>query len=78
MLGIADYERALGAFLLLAMNIVAINLSAKLVFLFMGIKPRTWLQARKARQSMTLYLFLWISLMGILVFATYLRFYAIT
>ncbi len=45
-----------GSHLLLAINIVCINLSAKLVFLIKGIQPRTWLGARTAKQSQKLYL----------------------
>ena len=51
MLSIAEYDRTLGAVLLLTVNIVSIRLSAMLVFLFSGIKPRTWLNAHKAKQS---------------------------
>ncbi len=73
MLSIGRFDGALGAFLLLAVNIVSIILSAKLVFLFRGIKPRTWLKAHKAKQSRILYILLWIILLSILVFITALR-----
>ncbi len=62
-----------GAALVLAVNIVCINLSAKLVFLYRGIRPRTWLQARKARQSQLLYILVWISLLLLLSAMIYLR-----
>jgi uncharacterized hydrophobic protein (TIGR00341 family) len=42
---------ASGAALLLAVNIVCVNISANLVFLFKGVRPRTWLEKRNARQS---------------------------
>ncbi len=73
MLSIADYNHALGAALLLAVNIVCINLSAKLVFLFRGIKPRTWLDAHKAKQSRLLYIVIWIVLLALLFVMIYLR-----
>ncbi len=73
MLSIGHYDASLGAFLLLAVNIVSIILSAKLVFLFRGIKPRTWLKAHKAKQSRILYILLWIALLSLLVFITALR-----
>jgi uncharacterized hydrophobic protein (TIGR00341 family) len=73
MLSISNFHGALGAALLLAVNIVCINLSAKLVFLFRGVKPRTWFEARKAKQSGILYVVTWIIMLGILIVAIYLR-----
>jgi len=73
MLSIGEYNHALGAALLLAVNIVCINLSSKLVFLFRGIKPRTWLEAHKAKQSRLLYIGIWIVLLALLFVSIYLR-----
>jgi len=73
MLSIGSYNDALGAGLLLAVNIVCINLSSKLVFLFRGIKPRTWLEAHKAKQSRLLYIGVWIIMLALLFFMIYLR-----
>ncbi|MCK5002770.1 MAG: TIGR00341 family protein [Gammaproteobacteria bacterium] len=73
MLSIGNLPLALGATLLLAVNIVCINLSAKVVFLIKGIQPRTWLEARKAKQSQKLYLLIWLMLLILLVAAIYFR-----
>ncbi len=73
MLSIGENNHATGAALLLAINIVCINLSAKLVFLFRGIQPRTWLDANKAKQSRMLYILLWIITLLVLSAAIYLR-----
>ena len=73
MLGAADYNQAAGAGLLLAVNIVCLNLAAKLVFLFRGVKPRTWLEQRKARQSTVVYIVFWIISLLILISVIYLR-----
>lgn len=73
MLSDAAYDYAIGASMLLAVNIVCINLSAKLVFLLKGIQPRTWLETRKARQSRALYLLVWITLLILLIVMIYLR-----
>lgn len=73
MLGAGDMELASGAGLLLAVNIVCVNLAAKVAFLFRGIKPRTWLEKQKARQSMSIYIFIWVLSLAILLFAIYLR-----
>lgn len=73
MLSTGDHHHALGAALLLAVNIVCINLASKLVFLFRGIKPRIWVDARKAKQSGLLYIMLWIVMLALLVLMIYLR-----
>ncbi|MDH5424062.1 MAG: TIGR00341 family protein [Gammaproteobacteria bacterium] len=73
MLGSGEMNLALGAGLLLAVNIVCVNLSAKIVFLLRGIKPRTWLEKRKARQSIIIYIVFWIMTLLVLLIAIYLH-----
>ncbi len=73
MLGAGKYKLAVGAGLLLAVNVVSVNLSAKVTFLVRGIKPRTWLEKQKARQSMTVYIVFWVVALAILMVAIYLR-----
>lgn len=73
MLGHGEYALATGAGLLLAVNVVSVNLAAKLGFLFMGIKPRTWLEQQRARQSMVLYIVFWALSLSILATLIYLR-----
>ena len=50
-LGAGREELAFGAALLLAVNMVCINLSAQLVLIAQGIQPRSWLEKRAAKQS---------------------------
>ncbi len=73
LLGAGEMDKALGATLLLAVNIVCVNLAAKLTLLFYGVRPRTWLEQRKAKQSMLLYISIWILSLTILIGAIYLR-----
>lgn len=73
MLGVAAYPEALGAGLLLAVNVVCVNLAAKLVFVYRGVNPRTWIEKRQARQSMTIYIVFWVVALAILIGAIYLR-----
>lgn len=73
MLGSQHYELAGGASLLLAVNVVSVNLAAKLVLLFKGVRPRTWWEKKKARQSMLLYLFIWLVSLITLATIIYLR-----
>ncbi len=73
MLGNGHPELALGAGLLLAINIVCVNLSSKIVFFLKGVRPRTWLEKEKAKQAMTLYVVGWVVTLAILLVVIYLR-----
>lgn len=73
MLSAQQYSLAAGAALLIAVNIVCINLAAKVAFLLRGVRPRTWIEKRKARQSMVVYIFIWIVSLVFLVAVIYFR-----
>ncbi|WP_018861572.1 TIGR00341 family protein [Thioalkalivibrio sp. ALJ3] len=68
MLGSGEFSAAYMAFLLLAVNVVCVNLSAKLVFLYQGVRPRGRAQREAAAQSMAGYLLLWAVTLALLVF----------
>ena len=67
MLGAGHTQLAVGAALLLAVNIVCVNLAAKIVFLVRGIKPRSWLEKQKANQSMVTCLVIWVLSLAVLL-----------
>lgn len=73
MLSAGELRFASGAALLLAANIVSLNLAASLVFLFKGIKPRTWLEKRRAKQSVTWALMFWSAALISLMAVIYIR-----
>jgi len=73
MLGQGNLNLAAGAALLLAINVVCVNLASKVVFFAKGIRPRTWLEKEKARRSTLIYILMWIITLSILVFAIYAR-----
>jgi len=64
---------ATGALLLLAVNVVCVILAAKLVFLARGVRPRTWYERRKARQSTLVYGIVWAGLLAVLLLIMYAR-----
>jgi uncharacterized hydrophobic protein (TIGR00341 family) len=68
-----QFEMAAGAALLLAVNVVCVNLSANLVFLIKGVRPRTWIEKRKARQSAVWIGLFWVTALAVLLFAVYMR-----
>jgi len=73
MLGAQQWPLALGAALLLAVNVVCVNLAGQLVFLARGIKPRTWLERVSARQSVRVSVMVWVVSLALLSAVMYLR-----
>ncbi|MEJ2383605.1 MAG: TIGR00341 family protein [Xanthomonadales bacterium] len=73
MLGHGDTTGATGAGLLLAINIVCVNLSCKVVFLFKRIRPRVWWEKEKARRGMRNSVIAWVVSLGLLIGMIYLR-----
>ncbi|MDY6992318.1 MAG: TIGR00341 family protein [Pseudomonadota bacterium] len=73
MLGSQQLSLALGASLLLAVNIVCVNLTANLTFFLQGIKPRTWLEKQKARQAVFTQAIIWLLSLTFLIVVIYWR-----
>ncbi|WP_142804311.1 TIGR00341 family protein [Tepidiphilus sp. J10] len=73
MLGDGRFSLAMGAGLLLAINVVCVNLGSKIIFLVKRIHPRTWLEQEKAKHAMRRYLLGWVVTLLILVWLMYER-----
>jgi uncharacterized hydrophobic protein (TIGR00341 family) len=73
MLATSQLELAAGAALLLAVNVVSVNVAANLVFLIKGVRPRTWIEKRKARQSLVWLGLFWVLALAVLMGAVYAR-----
>ncbi|MCO6186064.1 TIGR00341 family protein [Rhizobium sp. L1K21] len=73
MLGSLEYAQAIGALLLLVVNIVCVNLAGLAVFVVRGVRPRTWLEKRAARQSTIVSTTVWLSMLILLVIIIVLR-----
>lgn len=58
-LGAGKIDLSLGAFLLLAINVICVNFSAKLVFMLSGVKARTWYEQEKAGRAGKAALLFW-------------------
>ena len=69
MLGKGNFDFAMDAGLLLAVNIVSVNLASKIVFWAKGVSPRTWYEKEKARKAMRIYLAVWfVTLLALMLF----------
>ena len=73
MIGHRESSLAAGAGLLLAVNVVCVNLASKLVFFLEGIRPRTWWEKEKAKRAMAIYILVWLVTLMILVVFIYGR-----
>jgi len=73
LLGSSQPGLASGAALMLAVNVICVLLSAMLVLLIRGIKPRTWYERSQAKQSRFFYLSLWAGLLLMLIVIILLR-----
>lgn len=73
MLGSGHYQYALGAALLLAVNVVCVNFAANIVFLLKGIKPRTWYEKQKAKQSVIVFVLFWLIVLIVLTLLVKVR-----
>ena len=73
MIGYGYMDLAAGAGLLLAVNIVCVNLSSKIVFYIKNIRPRTWLEKEKAKRAIVVYVIGWLVTLIILIMMIYAR-----
>lgn len=73
MLGTGELNLAVSAGLLLAVNLVAVNLAGQAVFLLNGLKPRTWYERKSAAQSIRVSIMVWITALTILSLVIWLR-----
>ncbi|MFZ5608442.1 MAG: TIGR00341 family protein [Pseudomonadota bacterium] len=60
LLGAGQWPAAAGAALLLAANVVCVNLAANLVFWLRGVQPRTWCERSAARHAMLAFTAAWL------------------
>jgi uncharacterized hydrophobic protein (TIGR00341 family) len=73
LLGAGEIYKAVGAAILLAINLVCVNLAAQVVLVSRGVRPRTWWQKKEAHQSVVLNLVLWGVLLLILLVIIYIE-----
>ncbi len=67
LMGAGLTDPAVGALLLLLVNIICVNLAGVGTFLFQGVRPRTWWEASRAKKSTTIAIVIWTILLIILM-----------
>lgn len=72
-IGNTQWDLAFGTSLLLATNIVCINLAALTVFRLKGIKPRTWYEEKKAKKASRTNAIFWIGVLLVLAILIWMK-----
>lgn len=67
MAGAGELKLAYGAFLMVSVNIVCVNLSGLIVFLAKGIKPRRWFERRMAKPYVIGGIMIWSLLLVLMI-----------
>jgi uncharacterized membrane protein len=73
MLGAGQWSLAFGAALLLAVNVVCVNLATQAAFVLRGVRPRTWFEKEAARRAVRLNALVWLVLLVALAGLLYFR-----
>jgi uncharacterized hydrophobic protein (TIGR00341 family) len=69
LMGAAQWSMALGAVLVLATNVICVNLAGVATFLAQGIRPTAWWEAERARRSTRIAIAVWAALLVALLAA---------
>lgn len=72
LLGSGQFPVAAGAFLLVAANVICVNLSGVATFLARGVRPAEWWEAKKARKATLIVGGIWAFLLALLGIILYL------
>jgi uncharacterized membrane protein len=72
-IGNFEWGLAYGTALLLATNIVCVNLAALAVFRLKGIKPRTWFEEKQAQKASKINALIWLGTLAILAALIWLK-----
>ncbi len=72
-IGNGQLDLAYGTFLLLATNVVCVNLAAQSIFRLKGIRPRTWYEEKKAKQASRINTVIWFGMLVILAVLIWLH-----
>ncbi len=71
MLGSGNTQLAIGAGILLLINLISINLASKVVFFIKGIRPSLWHEKEEAKKAMIIYITSWVIILTTLLIYVY-------
>lgn len=68
LMGSGFYTLAFGAFVLVVINVICINLAGVVTFLVQGIRPRKWWEEKKAKKAIRTAITIWVALLLVFLF----------
>ncbi len=74
LVGDGQFQTSLGALLLLTSNIVCVNISGVAMFLYQGVRPNRWWEAKKAKKQTRIAVAVWLALLVVLGILIHLEF----
>ena len=73
LIGDGQFHKSLHAFLLLMTNVVCVNISGVAMFLFQGVQPNRWWEAKKAIKQTRIAIAVWIFLLALLAILVHIE-----
>lgn len=74
LLASGEYNAASGAFMLVATNVICVNLAGTLTFFVQGLRPQSWWEVDRAKRATRIAIAIWVVLLAILATLIYFEF----
>jgi uncharacterized hydrophobic protein (TIGR00341 family) len=74
LVGDGQFQTSLNALLLLMTNVVCVNISGVAMFLYQGVRPNSWWEAKKAKKQTRIAIAVWMVLLAMLTILIHLEF----
>ncbi len=74
LVGDGQFQTSVNALLLLMTNVVCVNISGVAMFLYQGVRPNSWWEAKKAKKQTHIAIAVWMILLAMLVILIHLDF----
>jgi len=74
LVGDGQFRTSLNALLLLMTNVVCVNVSGVAMFLYQGVRPNSWWEAKKAKKQTRIAIAVWMALLATLIILIHLEF----
>ena len=74
LVGDGQFQTSLNALLLLVTNVVCVNISGVAMFLYQGVRPHSWWEAKKAKKQTRIAIAVWMVLLAMLTILIHLEF----
>jgi uncharacterized hydrophobic protein (TIGR00341 family) len=74
LVGDGQFQTSLNALVLLMTNVVCVNISGVAMFLYQGVRPNSWWEAKKAKKQTRIAIAVWMVLLAMLTILIHLEF----